>query len=61
MVFLLKQMQQQLTFFGAKSKEYIRGKPPAILSPKFQKDGKLSDELAMETLKKAMSGRGCFL
>ena len=49
-------MQQQLTFLVQNPKNISRGKPPAILSPKFQKDGKLSDELAMETLKKAMSG-----
>jgi methyl-accepting chemotaxis protein len=42
--------------FGAKSKEYFNGKPPGILSPKFQKDGIPSEKLAPDKINQAMSG-----
>lgn len=42
--------------FNAKKKDEIIGKPPAILSPPVQPDGRSSDESALETIKRALSG-----
>jgi len=42
--------------FNASSKTNIIGKPPEILSPKFQADGRTSDEAAEAILHRAMAG-----
>ncbi len=42
--------------FHAKTQHDIIGKPPAILSPPIQPDGRSSDESALEKIKRALSG-----
>jgi methyl-accepting chemotaxis protein len=45
-----------VNLFRAKSKDGLVGKPPAILSPKFQPDGSSSDTAVQVHVKRAMSG-----
>jgi methyl-accepting chemotaxis protein len=42
--------------FKAGRREDIIGKPPAILSPQIQPDGRISDALALEKIKSALAG-----
>ena len=45
-----------LKIFNAKNPEDIIDKPPAILSPRVQPNGRSSDEYAGEIIKRALSG-----
>ncbi|NLV28145.1 MAG: PAS domain-containing protein [Methanomicrobiales archaeon] len=45
-----------ISLFGAKNKNDLVGKPPGIISPAHQADGRSSDEAGYEVIKRAMTG-----